>query len=906
MKSPKTYIAALTMLLSVSFASAQEAEMFPFQPTHSAPSNLTNVSTWSSVPALPAGSEGFIAASGDHFVDGRGQERRFLGTNICFTGCFPEKADADRVAEELARYGINLVRLHYVHHVTPKGGYPQEDSFLEPVQLDRFDYLLAALKKKGIYTYFQLNIARKFGSQNGFVNADRLPVQNNGIDSANSRMIYLHKKYVGEILRHVNPYTGLAYRDEPAIGMLEITNENSIVYSWFASKYNFPYLTEPYASEVKEIWNEWLQNKYESTKALKAAWLEGVSGDGTQYLPEGRMGEEAEALWAFQLDDLAQASWSRVPATGKDKLKGKYYARLKVDKIGASKNMPQFYRTGLKVTDGAPFCLKMKMRTDTPGNVSVRLSQAHSPWGVAGLNSTVKIDTKWKEYTFNFRSNMNDDDVRLVLSTFTPGNIDLADVSLVAGMDYKWPDDQFLEDGTIDWPYRSDWSMMEQRALDFTEFLGYIENLYLTGMYSHIKGSVKPRQCVTGTQLTYGFTLPEAMMDYCDMHSYWCHPYFPGKSWSRTNWNLQNKALVNGDDFPATNLAEMARTRILGKPVTISEYDHPNLNFYSAEGNLMAAAFGAFQNWSGILQFAWTHDTDFFRDVQGAQFDLCSATQKLVHFPACWAMFVRGDVSTGDNSMIYAPLASSESERKAVAKGQNSFALAKEGNKLLAALPMAMPAGKTLAEKTTYKGNGKLIRTEEEVPQTIKDAFASKEIVSNGGQLTWNWQEKGAGYFKVDTRNTKVFTGFVKGRSFEYEGLTITPGKTILDWMTLSLTNTNPSSAAQKGRVQKGTYLLAATGRVHNTDAVIVDLGNNSRISCAAENGGNVGHAPILCEGVPATLCFRGLAGKVQCWALDPEGNRMAQLPVEADAEGNAVLNIGAQYRTVWYELNID
>lgn len=902
-------LAATLLFHAAGFAQDQEfAPLFPFQPTHDAPSNITNVSTWPGYDNSPAGTSGFISANGERFVDEKGKEKRFIGTNICFSGCFPAKEDADRVVDELSRYGINVVRLHYVHHVMPKGKtYPEPDSFLDPDFLDKFDYLFAALKRKGIYCYFQLNIARKFGKANGFENAEKLPIYNNGIDNINSRMIYLHKKYVGEILRHVNPYTSLAYKDDPAISMLEITNENSFQFAWFDPKYKFPNLTEPYASEIKEIWNDFLIKKYGDTKSLKAAWLRGVNGTGEQFLPDGKFAPNAADTWTLQLDNVAKANWELVPATKKDKLQGQYFVRLNVEKNGAARTMPQFYRHNLHFEEDAPYCLKLKIRTSEPGNVTIRCSQTKSPWGVAGLNTTEKIDQNWKEFTFNFCSSLNDDDIRVVIGSFTPGVIDIADVSLVSGMDYKWPAGCSLEAGNVDWPGYSGWSTIKQRAIDFTEFMAYVEGLYLTGMYDFIKMNVHAKQPVTGTQMTYSFSLNEAGMDYCDMHRYWCHPNFPGKSWSRTRWNLQNKSLANPEGCPGSCLTELARTRLLGKPTTISEYDHPNLNFYAAEGNLMASAMGAFQNWSGLIQFAWTHSQDFFRTIESGQFDMCSATEKLVHFPACWAMLVRRDVNPGTNEMIYAPVWSLSEEVQTMARTQKSFSIVKESDSMMAALPLAMRTGRDLEELPSSEVGkySKVIRSKKDVPEDFKAAWENKEITSNTGEITWNWQKKGAGWFRVDTRNTKVFSGFVSGRSFEFKGMCIAPGKTRQNWTTISMTNSTPSMVAvPDGRLAPGKYLLAATGECHNTDEVIVNLGSN-RISCATDDGGDLGKAPILCEGIDAKFTFYALGNKVKCWALAPDGSRKEEVKVESDREGNAILNIESKYQTVWYEVNI-
>ena len=902
----KRLILCLCMTAPVALAAQETASMFPFQPTHNDPDNITNVATWPGTNVSAAGSQGIIQARDGDFVDGNGRTRRFFGTNVCQTGCFPSHEAADRFAAELARYGINVVRLHYVHHKFPNGKvYPKEDSFIEPVQLERFDYLFAKLKEHGIYTYFQLNIARKFGVQNGFENAEKLPYQNKGIDIIEPRMVQLEKRFISELLGHVNPYTGLKYKDEPAIGMLELSNEDSIVDAWFTARNRFPWLVDPYGADLKETWNDWLRTKYGSTKALQESWMQGLDGDGSQLIPDGIISSETLPGWGLQLDNSAVGSMSVLEASSKDKIKGSHYIRVVVDKVGTTANMPQFYRSGLEFKNMEPLCLKLKLRADRPTEFKVRFCQNHSPWRVAGMQADVSVGKKWKEYTFNFCASLDDPDIRLILSNFTPATIDIADVSLTSGITYDWPKDQSLENGTVDWPYRVDWSMPPQRAFDFTAFLSYLESYYFSTMYAHAKNVVKARQPVTGTQLHYGFDLYQSKMDYVDCHDYWNHPVSTTSLWNPKDWSVAMNPLVNGKGFSGSGLCSVARDRILGKPFTISEYDHPNINYYAAEGNLMATAMGAFQNWSGIIQFSWAENDDFLREYESPRFDMCGATQKLVHLPACYAMFVRGDVRKGALDTMFVRTSSLEKDIRTVALAQAATAVRVAPSPLLGAMPLALVSGEQIAENgALFKEEGHtLIRTEEDVPQHLKAAFANKEMRNGTGEITWNWQLDGAGFFKVDTDNTKVFSGFVRGRSFDYKGLTLTPGETIRDWLTLSLTLTNPGASKAGESLKPGNWLLAATGMCQNQDGIIVEKGEY--LTCSEVNGGKYGTGPVVCEGIPATLTLNGLAGRVSCYALDPDGARMGEVPVSSDGGGNAVLQLSPDYKTVWYEMII-
>lgn len=719
------------------------APMFPFQPTHDAPDNITNVRTWPGVDGCPAGSQGFIRSDRDKFVDEKGNEIRFLGTQCGMTGCFPEHEQADRLAREFTRYGINIVRMHYVSHRTPKNGYPVKDSFIEPEQLEKFDYFISRLKENGIYLYFQLNIARKFGRVNGLQNAHLLPKYKNGVDNVNEHMIELQKKFHKEILEHVNPYTGIAYKDEPCISMFELANENSIVNCWFSKTHKFPSLVEPYKGEIVDKWNDWLHKKYGKAKNIAKAWADGTVKSGT----------------------------------------------------------------------------------------------------------------------------------------------------------------------VIDWPDGGSAEEPAGKLADFIEFLAGIEQEYFAELYDNVKNNIGVCQPVAGTQLGYGFNQGQAGMDYCDIHTYWCHPAFPGGKWDNNHFNVRNEAIINSWGHPASAFTKVARSRIFGKPFTVSEFDIPNLNFYSAEADVMMAALGAFQDWSGLIQFSWILDKDYDRQHIWPQFDMCSAPQKLVHFPACYSMFVRGDVRKDNGKEVFVRQSLLEEDIRKVVAGATSEAHLKHDSQLLNALPLAVRTGVRMDEAPElFAERGEvIISSVSDIPENIKSSFKDKHIVSSTGELVWDWQEKGAGYFMVDTKHTKVFSGFVRGRSFTYKDMKLIPGKTRLDWMTLSMTLAEPyEKPASEDIMTPGRYLLAATGLTQNTDMKIVQVAENpSKISISEPDGGKLGTGPVLCEGIEAELVLQGLGERVRCHALDPDGNRMQEVEVGHDAEGNSIVKIGPEYRTIWYEIII-
>ncbi|RRK01949.1 hypothetical protein Ga0100230_001610 [Opitutaceae bacterium TAV3] len=100
----------------------------------------------------PAGKYGplTITPSGQfEYANRPGQRVRFYGVNLCFDANFPTHAQADALADRLARSGHNAVRLHHYDRelVNQQKRHSVSSHDLDPAQLDRIDYLFAALKK---------------------------------------------------------------------------------------------------------------------------------------------------------------------------------------------------------------------------------------------------------------------------------------------------------------------------------------------------------------------------------------------------------------------------------------------------------------------------------------------------------------------------------------------------------------------------------------------------------------------------------------------------------------------------------------------------------------------------------------------------------------------------------------
>lgn len=221
----------------------------------------------------PAGKDGFITIIDGHFINPSGKRFKMWGGNLTGPACFPDKKDAPLIAAYLARFGINTVRLHFMD----SNGRQDKSLFnyglnttreLFPAQLDKLDYFISELKKAGIYCDINLNVGRTFRKGDGVPEYEYLGFAK-AVTLFDDHIIELQKEYAKQLLTHVNPYTGNAYINEPAVVIVEIVNENSLVEAWFDGRLQGKNITSVnatwsdippyYGKELTEKFNVWLK-----------------------------------------------------------------------------------------------------------------------------------------------------------------------------------------------------------------------------------------------------------------------------------------------------------------------------------------------------------------------------------------------------------------------------------------------------------------------------------------------------------------------------------------------------------------------------------------------------------------------------------------------------------------------
>lgn len=227
----------------------------------------------------PAGEHGRIIRDGDKLTY-NGTEIKLWGINNSHGACAPDKELARKRADFYAAMGINSVRLHKYGEGYGWAGILKKNTIVEfdPRALDRMDYYVAELKKRGIY----ITLSPVFLVNIGVDDKKRIPYmeelgkirrnQVNGIPGSLYLSIELQDlliEQVQKLLRHVNPYTGLTYGQDPAIAYVELYNEDSALFFGLSKAMS---KSETLRNRGSTLFFNWLKKKYGTKQAFEKAW----------------------------------------------------------------------------------------------------------------------------------------------------------------------------------------------------------------------------------------------------------------------------------------------------------------------------------------------------------------------------------------------------------------------------------------------------------------------------------------------------------------------------------------------------------------------------------------------------------------------------------------------------------
>lgn len=248
------------------------------------------------LPALSVGGSRRISVTpnGNLTIDGKTPLRLF-GTNLCFDANYLEKPDVDRLVKVLAATGYNALRIHHYDNLIDVDGY-----------MERLDYLVATCRKAGIVVKTDLYVSRD--------------VPGYKMDEAKAAILLRQdamedwKAFSRKLLNHVNPYTGIAWKDDPTIAIISVINEPNLTNV-------LGRLPAPLQADLQKAWDSWRQARNLTTGPLPQSIDAGVSGRELGTFLAELHAKAYASMSAFLKKELGVKAlltdlngWSEVPA----------------------------------------------------------------------------------------------------------------------------------------------------------------------------------------------------------------------------------------------------------------------------------------------------------------------------------------------------------------------------------------------------------------------------------------------------------------------------------------------------------------------------------------------------------------------------------------------------------------
>ena len=240
-----------------------------------------------------AGQSGPLKAKGDDITLGDGTPVRFWAVNA---GAPEQDDQADYLAARLAKCGVNLTRIH--GGVFDRSG--SDPTAIDKHHLDRIHYAVKAYADQGIYvhlsTYFPLWLQLK--ASDGIEGA-ALGKNPFCLVLFEPKFQAMYRAWLTTVLTTPNPYTGKSLAQDPAVGFVEIQNEDSFFF-WTFSAENLG--AGPW-KRLEGLFGQWLAKTYGSTDKAITAWGGGSVHLGGAYEMTGAGYSQAGASDKLRIRD---------------------------------------------------------------------------------------------------------------------------------------------------------------------------------------------------------------------------------------------------------------------------------------------------------------------------------------------------------------------------------------------------------------------------------------------------------------------------------------------------------------------------------------------------------------------------------------------------------------------------
>ena len=806
-----------------------------------------------SFPIEPIGANDFVTVTADGNFEVNGKQLRIYGNNIWSDpGLYPDKDKAALIAGRLRKFGFNVVRnnsfLNDIWGLKKLGG---PNILYYEDRLDKYFYFVNELKKQGIRVVLAWNYELKHTAEEGIPVQDSVKGTHAICDYYNRQLINARKHIFQDFISRVNPYTGLALKDDPAVALVEVVNEDWLFLDFLNNSLkpikNGGTLPSYYSQELDTLWNQYLANLYGTDEGLRNAWHIG-SVSSVNILQDSSFENSTPGqYWKLMVLNGAAAGLQFNNGAG---VSGNKCGKITITTSTGTDWHVQFYQEGFAVEKDTIYQVKFWAKASKNISILSSLSKFGSPYTIYG-NKQVFLTTAWQEYSFTAtpgESNLLDAYMSFSLGADTGSvyfdNITLrkyGGVDLLAG--------ESLTAQNIKRFQKSELAQFaSKRKTDEVAFYVDLEEKYFDEFYSFMRNECSIRVPISGQNFLMGApdNKIQSRLDYIDNHNYWKLPL--------TDYTGQllfdNKPMVK--DPEGSTVKNLFRgIAFKNKPFAVGEYNHPYFTDYYVETPFYLTAYSSLHDADAMMFFCYASAPQSMEeDIVNSELD-----------------FARNNIQ-----MAFAPSFSKAFRDKLISVSNQPVEMKMTNNDLLSTpfttpewelYPPAYPDLLGLVHKivvsdynssTPFSGN--TIPPEPGNPYT-----------SDTQELIWDKN----GIFTINTPKFIAAVGFLQNYpNKEIGNLKMISGNVFGGFTWISLTDNNLKETTKS--------LLTIGTKQENTNTVW--NADKSRVL-------NIGTAPTIIE--PASLAFQLTihADSIRVNALDVKGQASGSKKVYFPANGN-------------------
>ncbi len=611
---PSTVIlAALLVVLLMVPATAQPIGITNGFPYTINPSDTTSSPYLPTQPSQQAGIHGFLKRDQEgNFRFDDGNPARFYGVTLQWTACFPDSTSAIATAARLRKLGVNLVRFQYMDN---SYDWWQQATFLDaatgfrtlhPQQIRRLDWFIAQLKRNGIYSYLTLQSARVARTDDGIgaTAADSVIWLGTYLNYLYPQMRTVNKEIARQLLDHVNPFTGTAYKSEPAIALIEIMGQGSLISRYRQGQteyrpggYGFSW---QHSSRLDTLFTEFLRRKYGTKQALASAWRNAAPHGGfPNLIQEGSFEGDFERSWI--IDSYDGVSVSKILTQGDSVPDGSLALTLRV-RNGSGNVYAAYMIQNVRLEFNTLYRLSFKAKCSNPGGRKVIVGGYQEGGLGAGLFKDLEIAPYWREQDAYFLVPVKSSDPFSIVLWYgdVEGDLQIDDIQIRAvetsGLQAREAQENALV-GRIPWGNDLNALLSSGRIEDQSEFYMGLEAGYLTDLHRFVSDTIKAQQPVSGASHYWASGYMEAAIqkqfDYSTTSAGW--DWISGEG---DAWQIRNTSQLRIDWGGA--IYEMTMRAHREQPY-IGTFMQPYPNRYQAESMLMLPAYSLLQDWDGLI-----------------------------------------------------------------------------------------------------------------------------------------------------------------------------------------------------------------------------------------------------------------------------------------------------------------